>query len=169
MPWTEFEGEKVTFPRAFLMDYTKRMAGRFSGKVLDVGAGKWTYPRSVFTHCWYRTLDVVPGENVDLVADLTDIPLPEGFLDGILCHQVLEHTTEPFQVVRELHRVLRPGGAAIVSTPFLYPIHEEGPVKDYWRFTDRGLRELLKDFQEIEIEAVGPDNFPFTYCVFCRK
>ncbi|MFQ5692395.1 MAG: methyltransferase domain-containing protein, partial [Nitrospinota bacterium] len=169
VPWIEFDGESVTFPRAFIMDYTKRMAGGFGGRVLDVGAGKWTYPRSLFTHCWYRTLDVVPRENVDLVADLTDIPLPADSLDGILCHQVLEHTTDPVAVVRELHRVLRPGGRAIVSTPFLYPIHEEGPVKDYWRFTERGLRELLKDFREVEVEGAGPDNFPFCYCALCRK
>ncbi|MBI2881404.1 MAG: methyltransferase domain-containing protein [Candidatus Tectomicrobia bacterium] len=169
VPWVEFEGGRVMYPRAFLMDYTRRMAGRFAGRVLDVGAGKWTYPRSLFSHCWYRTLDVVPGENVDLVADLANLPFAEGSLDGVLCHQVLEHATDPFRAVREMHRVLRPGGWAMISTPFLYPVHEDGPVKDYWRFTERGLRELSRDFREVVIEGVGPENFPFCYCVLCRK
>ena len=47
---------------------------------------------------------------------------------------------------REPPGPLRPGGRAIVSTPFLVRVHEEPlyGMKDYWRFTPRGLRLLLE-------------------------
>ena len=103
------------------------------------------------------------------MADLLDIPVPDESVDGIICHQVLEHVTDPARVVGELYRVLRPGGRLLLSTPFLHPIHEDGPVKDYFRYTERGLRELLKDFREVDIESAGPPDFPFVYCALCRK
>jgi glycosyltransferase involved in cell wall biosynthesis len=167
--WVEFDGEQMSYPRAFITDFTKRVAPIFTGRVLDMGAGNWTLLRDLFSHCEYYTVDMLAVENTDIVADLLDIPVPDQSLDGIICHQVLEHVTDPARVVRELYRVLRPGGRLLLSTPFLYPIHEDGPVKDYFRYTERGLRELLKNFQEVDVDCVGPPNFPFVYCILGRK
>ena len=49
------------------------------------------------------------------------------------------------------------------------PVFED-VVSGFGQSMGFGLRKAPAPFgQEIEIEAVGPDNFPFTYCVFCRK
>lgn len=66
--------------------------------------------------------------------------------DCIVCDQVLEHVENPFDAVKELHRVLKSGGILFLTTVFMYPIHEH--PKDYWRFSPDGLENLCKNFSE---------------------
>lgn len=51
------------------------------------------------------------------VGDMLDIPLPDNSVDQILCFEGLEHVREKDRVVAEFHRVLKPGGTFIISTP----------------------------------------------------
>lgn len=50
-------------------------------------------------------------------ADLTDLPFVDGFFDVALCSHVLEHVADDRRAIAELHRVLAPGGWAIVQSP----------------------------------------------------
>ncbi|MEJ7583573.1 MAG: methyltransferase domain-containing protein [Acidimicrobiales bacterium] len=78
----------------------------------------------------------------DLCAPLTD---PEQY-DVVICEQVLEHVVDPFLAAEHLFQLCRPGGHAVVSTPFLIKQHELPlyGLRDFWRFTPRGLRTLLE-------------------------
>jgi SAM-dependent methyltransferase len=84
-------------------------------------------------------------------------PLPEGIgrFDVVICEQVLEHVEDPVGAARNLRRLCEPGGQVIVSTPFLVRLHELPAygLKDYWRFTPRGLRTLLER-AGLEVEEV---------------
>jgi SAM-dependent methyltransferase len=53
----------------------------------------------------------------DVKADITDLPFPDDAFDVILCSHVLEHVVEDRKAMRELHRVLRPEGWALVLVP----------------------------------------------------
>lgn len=74
--------------------------------------------------------------------DLCTASVPEQTYDVVICEQVLEHVTDPWQATRSLLKLCRPGGQLIVSTPFLVRIHHE--PEDYWRFTAKGLGILLE-------------------------
>lgn len=50
-------------------------------------------------------------------ADITDLPFPDASFDVILCSHVLEHVVDDRKAMRELYRVLRTGGWAIVMVP----------------------------------------------------
>lgn len=50
-------------------------------------------------------------------ANLADLPLPGSAVDVVVNFQVIEHLWDQRQFIRECHRVLRPGGALLVSTP----------------------------------------------------
>jgi SAM-dependent methyltransferase len=89
----------------------------------------------------YRSLDY-PA--FDLCA-----PLPQELtaaFDIVICEQVIEHVPDPAAAASNLRALVRPVGHVIVSTPFLIRVHElpEWDLKDYWRFTPRGLRTLLE-------------------------
>jgi SAM-dependent methyltransferase len=56
-------------------------------------------------------------ERAMVKADITDLPFPDGSFDVILCSHVLEHVVDDRKAMRELHRVLRPGGWALVLVP----------------------------------------------------
>lgn len=115
-------------------------------RVLDAGAGQAPY-RPLFPHCDYVTQDwpgsVHPGGRAaDVVADLHALPLPSASFDFVLCTEVLEHVAEPQRVLGELHRILRPGGAILLTAPFVGELHEE--PHDHFRYTSHGLAGLLE-------------------------
>lgn len=64
----------------------------------------------------YITADLDPAR-ADLPLDLTDLKLPDAAFGAVLCSHVLEHVPDDRRAMRELHRILRPGGWAIVMVP----------------------------------------------------
>lgn len=72
--------------------------------------------------------------------------LGAGLYDVVVCEQVLEHVVDPFLAARNLASICEPGGHVVVSTPFLIRVHElpKYGMRDYWRFTPRGLRRVLE-------------------------
>lgn len=66
-----------------------------------------------------------------IVAAAEALPYPEGSFDLVLSHEVLEHVADDRQAMREMARVLRPGGRLVVFCPNrLYPFETHG---HYWR------------------------------------
>lgn len=118
-------------------------------RVLDVGSGGRVIVPGIIT------LDAVPFAGVSIVGDVHRLPLPDNQFDCVFCTGVLEHIRDPWQVIREIHRVLKPGGVIHLDAPFMQAFHLD-PV-DYWRFTLDGLRQLCRGFKESESGVqVGP-------------
>lgn len=76
--------------------------------------------------------------------------------DVVICEQVLEHVVDPCAAAANLRGLCAPGGHVIVSTPFLIRVHEVALflMRDYWRFTPRGLETLLER-AGLEVVALG--------------
>lgn len=97
------------------------------------------------------TLDVDPARSPDVVTDVCDLHVFEaGSFDAVFLMEVLEHVHDPALALAEIRRVLAPGGLLVLSTPFVFEIHEA--PHDYYRFTEHGLRHLLRDFASCRIE-----------------
>lgn len=64
----------------------------------------------------YTSVDLF-NPNADVQADLTDLPFRDGAFDAVISSHVLEHIRDDHAAMRELARVLRPGGRAIVMVP----------------------------------------------------
>jgi SAM-dependent methyltransferase len=79
-----------------------------------------------------------------------------GPFDVVICEQVLEHVVDPWAAARTLRDLCAEGGHVIVSTPFLVRVHEvpAWDMRDYWRFTPRGLRTLLEG-AGLQVDSVG--------------
>lgn len=123
-------------------------------RVLDVGAGGRRIAPGVVT------FDATPGPHVDLTGDIHALPIPDASFDCVFCTGTLEHVARPWDAVRELSRVLKPGGMVHVDVPFIQGYHPD-PV-DYWRFTLDGLCLLCKEqggFQQLGAGVhIGPTS-----------
>lgn len=133
-------------------------------QVLDVGAGSCPY-RSYFSHCDYKTHDFTQlskeqliGNSgygqIDYVSDIVSIPVEGASVDAILCTEVLEHVPEPIKALRELARILKPGGKLLLTAPLGSGLHQE-PFHYYGGYTPYWYRKFLAEngFQDIEIVA----------------
>lgn len=116
----------------------------------------------------WHTLNITEG--CDIQADITkEIPVMSDTYDVVLCLEVLEHTVDPWAALREIRRVLKPGGLLLASAPWNFRIH--GPKPDCWRFSEHGWKVLLKDWDSVEIDALETtDRFlmPIHYNVAAR-
>ncbi|MDI6591500.1 MAG: class I SAM-dependent methyltransferase [Patescibacteria group bacterium] len=131
-----------------------------SGKTLDLGAGSAKYREIIKQKAFeYITFDMIPGKNIDVVGDALNLPFRAGTFDTIISTQVLEHVEKPWIMIKEIHRVLKPGGICILTAPFLTPYHAD--PHDYFRYTEEGLEFLFKNegFEIIECSSYGQ---PFT-------
>jgi SAM-dependent methyltransferase len=114
--------------------------------VLDAGAGDAPY-RPLFAHTRYESADF---QKVDkeyakstYVCDLTSIPVDDARFDYVILNQVLEHVPHPDRVLKELFRVLKPGGRMIYSAPLFYEEHEI--PYDFFRYTQFSVRMLFEE------------------------
>ena len=95
------------------------------------------------------SIDVDEKRNPDIVMDAMDLKFESNQFDYIFMMEVLEHIKEPHRAISEVFRVLKNDGILILSTPFIFPIHDQ--PYDFFRFTRFGLEYLFRDFQNIII------------------
>jgi Methyltransferase domain len=108
------------------------MAGRFGdGLTLDVApAAFMSNIIRAASPGGYLSIDFAPEADrrvVDITASLTDLPLANDTVSVIVCFHVLEHVPDDRRAMREIARVLRPDGIALVQVPWRPGETDEDP------------------------------------------
>jgi len=115
------------------------------GAVLDLGCGHKPYAH-LFRWSRYVGIDLpsnmAKSRVVDVYASGLALPFPVESFDAVVCAEVLEHVPDPARLLAEVHRVLRPGGHLVLTTPQTWGLHEE--PHDYFRYTKYGLDRLAR-------------------------
>jgi SAM-dependent methyltransferase len=140
----------------FVQDYLKP---EFSGKklsILDVGSrdinGGYRKLFEGEPHWTYMGLDIIEGENVDIVVKniYSWYKIRDNRYDVVVCGQVFEHIEYPWLTIKEIARVLKPGGLLCLIAPSAGPEHRY-PVDCYRYFPD-GFKALAK-WANLEVVA----------------
>ncbi len=128
-----------------------------SSIVVDAGAGQCQY-KNLFQHCTYISVDSCIGDDswnfsqINIKADLASIPLRSDYADYVVCTEVLEHISEPFAVLHELHRLLKKQGTLFMTVPF--GAREHQVPHDFFRYTRYGLEYVLAVAGFVDIKVV---------------
>jgi SAM-dependent methyltransferase len=129
-------------------------AGHLAGDLLDAGSGSDPY-RVYCKHVRRKVNCDYSGARgpVDFISTATQLPVADESFDSILCTEVLEHVPDPARTWVEFHRVLRPAGHVLLSTPMYWPPHEL-PF-DFYRYPEHGLRWMAAQ-AGFTVEALFP-------------
>jgi len=121
--------------------------------VLDVGGRIQPY-RPLLKHrlAGYIATDIRRAPLVNVLARGEQLPFANERFDLVICTQVLQYVPEPAVVIREIARVLKPGGYFFLSVPSAYPRDAD---EECWRFLPAGLHHLLAPFTHVEVIPEG--------------
>lgn len=105
--------------------------------ILDAGAGECQF-KKFCGHLTYIAQDFAQYDGsggvgiqtgtwnntkLDIVSDITTIPLPDQSVDAVMCTEVFEHIPDPVSAIREFRRLLKPGGYLLITAPFASLTH----------------------------------------------
>jgi SAM-dependent methyltransferase len=141
--------------RAFVEEEAAKLPS--GARVLDAGAGQRKFA-GIFSRQRYESCDMSGGfykQKHDFECFLDSIPKADNTYDAVVNTQVLEHVPDPLAVLKELHRVLKPGGVLLLSLPLNAPLH--GQPWHYFHFTHYGVFELARKvgFEMVSCEKKG--------------
>jgi SAM-dependent methyltransferase len=123
-------------------------SGEVSGRILDVGCGRKPY-KALFKSEVYIGIDIEneghdhTNEDIDVYYDGKVFPFEDECFDSVLTFQVFEHVFTPNKFMKEINRVLKPGGKLLLAVPFVWDEHEQ--PNDYARYSSFGLTSILKE------------------------
>ena len=130
-----------------------------SGTILDIGGGggRGSHYRflPIASGAVIKTADIISRPGTDFVLDITKekVPLPDSSVDHIFLFNILEHLSAHEAPLKEIKRLLRPGGTLIGSIPFLVNVHPD--PSDFVRLTDEALTALFTQ-NGFTVRAVVP-------------
>ncbi len=139
----------------------RRCASLFlKDRLIDIGCGEKPYCEMlrpfITEHVGVDHAETLHDKSrVDLFGTAYSIPAEDGSFDSALCTAVLEHLEEPELALRECYRVLKRGGCAVYSVPFIWHLHEE--PRDFFRYSKFGLQYLFQKtgFEILEVKPLS--------------
>jgi ubiquinone/menaquinone biosynthesis C-methylase UbiE len=138
--------------------------------LLDAGAGESQF-KKFCTHLNYiaqdfgqydgtGTVGLQTGtwnnSSLDIVSDITEIPLPDASVDAIMCTEVLEHVPDPVAALKEFSRLIKPGGYLLITAPFaslthFAPYHFASGLSRY--FYEKHLPQLHFEVKDLQLNG----------------
>lgn len=148
--------------RYFIGQFLEANAEYIRGRVLEVGDRGYTQKYGGSRVARSDVLHVTAGNpEATIVGDLgTGKGLPRGVYDCLVLTQTLHVIYDVHSAVKNIHRLLKPGGIALVTIPGISPVsrYDADRWGDYWRMTPDATKRLFSEAfpaRELSIEAFG--------------
>lgn len=161
-------------------EFVSQQLSMVSGTLLDAGCGSQQF-RCFCDHLQYVGQDFAGYKEdekeridihdpavqnyaygpLDIVSDIWDLPVEGGTYDAVLCTEVLEHVPYPRETIKELARVLKPGGTLILTAPSNCLRHMD-PFYFSSGFSDRWFNHVFDEFN-LEVKIMDPVGDYFSW------
>ncbi|HQT43993.1 MAG TPA: class I SAM-dependent methyltransferase, partial [Halothiobacillus sp.] len=140
-------------PPSVMMNKFLRMTNRPGVRILDIGGHNRSKNdlSALFGDSECIVLDILPGENVDVVGDaheMSKLFAPESF-DAVYSVSTFEHLSMPWAVAVQMNKILKPGGLGLIFSHQTLAMHDQ--PWDFWRFSDTAWDALFNEKTGFEI------------------
>lgn len=138
---------------------------KFDGKglrVLDVGSRNinGSVKDAITNYAEFVGVDFVDGKDVDIVMDGHDLSKKweKPYFDLVTCCETFEHDRAFWLTLKEMKKVLKPGGYLLITAPGMnFPQHDF--PSDYYRFLPGAFTEVFfKGFEDVKVEEYKDPN-----------
>lgn len=142
-------------------------------RILDAGAGEQQF-KKFCSHLEYVSQDFAKyngkgdnrglqtkiwnNSNLDIVSDITSIPVPDHSFDAIMCTEVFEHISDPVLAIQEFSRIIKKGGYLLLTAPFCSLTHFS-PFHYYSGFNKYFYNKHLSNFGFKIVEIKNNGNY----------
>lgn len=101
--------------------------------------------------------DFVKKKGVDVVHNFNKVPYPfkDNTFDEIECIEVVEHLDDTIAVIRELHRILKPGGKVKITVPYYLSHHAWSNPEHKRAFNYQTFKYFIKGTEENKMHNIG--------------
>jgi len=153
---------------------------RTSGRLLEIGASNGGLVKRAL-EAGFEAIGLEPSPEICqrardlhgvemLEGELLDQHLPAGTFDVIVLHDVLEHMFEPVRDLREMFRILAPGGVVVIETPSTSSLFyaEDGvqwstisPIEHVHLFNEGNIQRVLEQigFEILDLYSPNENNW----------
>ncbi len=146
--------------------------------LVDCGAGTGIFADEMRAACRVLALDD-HNESLQLLrqrlgdgnvrnGSCADLPLPNSSVDVLTALDVIEHVQDDSAALREFLRVLRPGGAAVITVPALMALWSDWDVtlRHFRRYSKRSLLKIFpSEFEILHINYINVAILPIVFAV----
>ncbi len=153
-----------------LLESISEAASKYArGNLVDIGCGRKPWEK-VFSPYVTEYVGVDHEDTfhdiqkADVIADAYQTTLDDECADTVLLINVLEHLEEPIIAAKEICRVLRKDGHAIVIAPMFWHVHEA--PRDFYRFTPFGFQYV---FESVGLQVVELKPLCGFYVTFLQE
>ena len=147
--------------RYYIERFLAAQASAIQGHVLEIDTDTYTRAFGGDRVKQAHVLRLSPGPGATIVADLSDgTGIPSDAFDCVIATQTLQLIFDVHRALKTLHRILRPGGVALLTVPGLSKMTSDpaGRWQYQWGFTSASLRRSLREVfgdSEVEVESRG--------------
>ncbi len=112
-------------------------------RVLDLGCGRAKTPGAI-------GVDVSRNSDADVLHDVEQFPYPfrDNSFDRVVCNGIIEHVDNVVRVMEELHRICRPGGFILITTPYFTSVDAYTDPTHRHYFSSRSFDYFTGEFPE---------------------
>lgn len=153
--------------RSSILKEIKNILPELKGTLLDIGCGEMPYKELLLSEPSlvkrYIGIDIEnpiyqQKRRPDLFWDGINMPLDDNSIDCAVATELFEHLPDLAGVLKEIKRVLKPGGILFFTIPFLWPLHDI--PNDEYRYTPFSLERIFRKtgFTALNIKAMGGWN-----------